>query len=53
MKPLLEPIIDLTFSVHNFGFRPGDCQRHAVEAAPFSLFLPFFQQLSLNMFGEQ
>lgn len=33
MKLLLEPILDLTFSDHSYGFRPGYNQRQAVEAA--------------------
>ncbi|MCW5213066.1 group II intron reverse transcriptase/maturase, partial [Desulfobulbus sp. TB] len=33
MKQLLEPILDLTFSDHSYGFRPGYNQRQAVEAA--------------------
>ena len=32
-KQLLEPILDLTFSDHSYGFRPGYNQRQAVEAA--------------------
>ena len=32
-KQLLEPILDLTFSDHSYGFRPGYSQRQAVEAA--------------------
>lgn len=32
-KQLLEPILDLTFSDHSYGFRPGCNQRQAVEAA--------------------
>lgn len=33
IKLLLEPILDLTFSDHSYGFRPGYSQRQAVEAA--------------------
>jgi len=33
IKLLLEPILDLTFSDHSYGFRPGCNQRQAVEAA--------------------
>jgi RNA-directed DNA polymerase len=33
IKLLLEPILDLTFSDHSYGFRPGYNQRQAVEAA--------------------
>jgi group II intron reverse transcriptase/maturase len=33
IKQLLEPILDLTFSDHSYGFRPGYNQRQAVEAA--------------------
>ena len=33
IKQLLEPILDLTFSDHSYGFRPGYSQRQAVEAA--------------------
>ena len=33
LKLLLEPILDLTFSDHSYGFRPGYNQQQAVEAA--------------------
>ena len=33
IKLLLEPILDLSFSDHSYGFRPGYSQRQAVEAA--------------------
>ena len=33
LKLLLEPILDPTFSVHSYGFRPGYNQQQAVEAA--------------------
>ncbi|MCW5211122.1 group II intron reverse transcriptase/maturase, partial [Desulfobulbus sp. N3] len=33
IKLLLEPILDLIFSDHSYGFRPGYSQRQAVEAA--------------------
>jgi len=33
IKLLFEPILDLTFSDHSYGFRPGYNQRQAVEAA--------------------
>jgi len=33
IKLLLEPILDLTFSDHSYGFRPGHSQRQAVQAA--------------------
>ncbi len=33
IKLLLEPILDLTFSNHSYGFRPGYNQRQAVESA--------------------
>jgi len=33
IKQLLEPILDLTFSDHSYGFRPGCNQRQAVESA--------------------
>lgn len=33
LKNLLEPILDLTFSDHSYGFRPGYNQQQAVEAA--------------------
>ncbi len=33
IKLLLEPILDLSFSDHSYGFRPGYNQRQAVESA--------------------
>ncbi len=33
IKLLLEPILDLTFSDHSYGFRPGFNQQQAVESA--------------------
>ena len=33
VKLLLEPILDLSFSDHSYGFRPGYNQRQAVESA--------------------
>ena len=33
IKMLLEPILDLSFSDHSYGFRPGYNQRQAVESA--------------------
>ena len=33
LKLLLEPILDLTFSDHSYGFRPGFNQQQAVESA--------------------
>lgn len=33
IKAVLEPILDLGFSQHSYGFRPGKNQRQAVEAA--------------------
>nr|WP_320011974.1 group II intron reverse transcriptase/maturase [uncultured Desulfobulbus sp.] len=33
LKNLLEPILDLTFSDHSYGFRPGFGQREAVNSA--------------------
>ncbi len=33
LKLLLEPILDLTFSDHSYGFRPGYNQQQAVESA--------------------
>ena len=33
VKAVLEPILDPLFSENSYGFRPGRCQRHAVEVA--------------------
>lgn len=33
VKLLLEPILDMTFSNHNYGFRPGYSQQQAVQSA--------------------
>ena len=33
LKMLLEPIVDLHFSAHSYGFRPGRSQHDAVRAA--------------------